>query len=145
MLAGAPAQHCAHVRDELDRIHRLGEVVIGSGVEPAHPVRRRGVAGDQDDRQPARARVLAQQLENAQAVHAWHVPVEEHHAHSVVAQMVEEAGTVGDGRRMQARVVEDPNVQLACHRVVVDDEEVGHVVRRLRRRAPARGEPGLSG
>ena len=42
-----------HAGDELDAVHRLGHVVIGSGLEGAHPVARVVQGGDHDHGQEA--------------------------------------------------------------------------------------------
>ena len=45
-----PAQHRPHPGDQLARGERLGHIIVGAGLEAAHPVRLLAAAGQHDDR-----------------------------------------------------------------------------------------------
>ena len=65
-----PAQHRAHARDQLVERERLGDVVVGAGVQPAQPVGLLAARGQHDDRQIRGRRLAAQLAAQLEAGHA---------------------------------------------------------------------------
>ena len=68
----------ADARQQLARGERLGQVVVGPGVQPLDPRLLAGAGGEQDHRQVAERRVGAQRAQQAEAVEARHHHVGEH-------------------------------------------------------------------
>ena len=72
------AQQRAHAREQLGRVDRLAEEVVGAGVEALDALLGRIERGDQHDRQHRLRRVGADRAADVVAAHARHHHVEQH-------------------------------------------------------------------
>ena len=121
-----PAQQRLDPGQELAGIERLGDVVVGSDLEPHDPVDVVGASGHEDD-----AHIVARTDEpgEVQTVLSRQIDVEEHEIHGIVGQDPAQSpavGRLGDpvpGRFQIARELRPGNV------VVLDDQHMGGVVR----------------
>ncbi len=68
-----------HPRDQGDVVDGLGKEVVGSGLEPLHPVRGLIERRDHDQRDMLRARLGFQPPADLETVHPGHHHVEQHH------------------------------------------------------------------
>ncbi|OGA00268.1 MAG: hypothetical protein A2Z64_12120 [Betaproteobacteria bacterium RIFCSPLOWO2_02_67_12] len=76
-LRRAPAQHRANARDQLARRKRLGQVIVGAGLERRDLVAFSAARGEKDDRQLARARLGAELAREGEARLPGEHPVEQ--------------------------------------------------------------------
>ena len=121
-LRRAPAQHRLDARGELLRRERLGEVVVGAGLEAGDLVLLHRARGEHQDRQVARALVGAQAPREGEARFPRQHPVEDQH----VGQRGADRGFGLLGARgaqhAVAAVLEVDRDQLLDLRLVLDDE-----------------------
>ena len=72
-----PPQRPLDAREELDRVERLDDVVVGARGEPEHLVGRQRLGGQHDDRRVRRLRVPAKALRDLEPVDPRHHHVEQ--------------------------------------------------------------------
>ncbi len=75
-MAGGAAQQRADARQHLFEVERLGDIVVGAGVEALHLVAPAVARGEDQDRH--RAAVAAPRLQHRDAVHLGQADVEHH-------------------------------------------------------------------
>jgi hypothetical protein len=66
-----------HARQQLGRVRWLAQVVVRTGPQGAHDVLAAGAAGEEDDRQVLRARVVLEGSDRLEAVQHRHLDVEQ--------------------------------------------------------------------
>ena len=121
-LGGHPAQQRAQPGEQLLERERLGQVVVGPGVEALDPVADGVARGEHQDRDAVAD--LAQGAGGLQPVEARH-----HHVHHDgvgvdAADAGQRLGAVGGGRDVVAVELQRPAQRLAHGTVVLDDEDV---------------------
>ena len=134
-----------HALAQLDQVDRLLEVVVGAVLHGIHGRLHRSEAGDHQDRQPGVDRLG--ELQDLQSVHARHPQIGDQEVDAALLQMLDPAGTRGEGDDvvpvLAQRQLDAPAVPL----VIVDDDDLplrpGHssLLRRVSvhpRGAPAR-------
>ena len=123
------AQERAHAREQLVLADRLGEEVVGAGVETLGALLSRVERGDEDDRQHRMRRIGADRRAHLVAAHAGHHHVEEDEVGALGARAPPapraRCGSAGAIALRREQVGE----QLDVHRDVVDDEDLGGVAR----------------
>ena len=115
-----PPEHGADAGQQLVRAERLGQVVVGAGVEPGDPVDLRGPGREHDDRDLALAADQAEQLE---AVEAGHHHVEQDQVVPAAEGPGEAPAAVVGGLQADAAPGEELLHQLAELDVVVDQQD----------------------
>ena len=126
LLRAHAAQVRADAREQLLHRERLGEVVVGAGVEAAHLVALGVERGDHDDRGLLVG--LAQLLGDLVAVHAGEHEVEQDRGRGgTPRRRVCASSAVGDRPHGEARALQGVLDGLPDDRVVFDDEDRGHV------------------
>ena len=121
-LGGDAAQQRAQPGEQLLEGERLGQVVVGAGVEPLDPVADGVAGGEHQDRHAVAD--LAQRAGGLQAVEPRH-----HHVHHDgvgvdPADPGERLGAVGGGGDLVAVELQRPPQRLPDGAVVLDDEDV---------------------
>ncbi len=86
-----PAQHGADAGHQLEVVERLADVVVRTGLQPAHLVNRLVAGGEHDDRHGAERANLAQ---HAVAVHVGEADVEQHEVRSLRLDARQRIGSV---------------------------------------------------
>ena len=116
-----PAEQRAQPGEQLLQRERLGEVVVGAGVEPLHPVADRVAGGEHQDRQVvARG---AQRAGGLDAVEARHHHVDHEGVRGLPGDAGQRLGTVAGQRDGVAVELQGAAQRLAHRPVVVDDED----------------------
>ena len=77
-LRSRPAQRSTHPAEELHDAERLGNVVVGTAVQPAHGVQLAGFGRDHDDGQPVQGRGVAQLFQDGEPILAGQHHVQDH-------------------------------------------------------------------
>ena len=119
---GAPQQRAQPGQQLLER-ERLGEVVVGAGVEPLDPVADRVAGGEHEDRQ-----VVARRAERAgrlDAVEPRHHHVDHDRVGRDAADAGERLGAVAGERHLVAVELQRATQRVTDRPVVVDDEDAG--------------------
>ena len=122
---GGATQHGADASDELARVERLGDVVVGAHLEADDAVDRIAARRQHDHRQPRRA--LAQRAEDFDAAHVGQHQVEQDEV-GRVAFGGRRGDAVGAARRVRQRdalALEQPDEQSRQLDVVVDEQDRG--------------------
>ena len=88
-------EHRAHARHERRALHRLGDVLVGAGVEPGHHVARVGERRHQDDRRERQRRVGLHTTAHLEPVESGHVDVEQHEIRPVLVHRLQPGLAVG--------------------------------------------------
>ena len=116
-----PAQHAADAGQELARVERLGEVVVGPDLEPDHPVDRLAGRGQHHD---ADATLRPQGAGESEPVLAGHAEVEDHEVDRPLRHHLAHRGTTVRDADREAL----PRQELAQHLpdlgLVVDHQDV---------------------
>ena len=115
----AATQPGADAGDQLLRLERLDDVVVGAGLEADHDVDRVGAGGEHDDRHAGLGPDPAAHLH---AVEAREHDVEQDEVGTVLAEGAERPRAVGDVRDLESLVAQDDAEHLRQRQVVVDDE-----------------------
>ena len=124
--AGGAAQHALHAGEQLARLERLGDVVVGAGLEPDHPVHGVGRGRHHDDADAARA--LAQPAREDEAVLARQADVEQHQRRQLALQQLAQGGAAvgaADAEVLLAKVVDQ---QLPLRRLILDHDNMRTMV-----------------
>jgi hypothetical protein len=117
------AQHRSDPRDERAMIDRLGQVLVGAGVQPRDDFLGVGHRGDEDDRREWKCRVRAQPLADLDAIEPRHHDVEQDQVGKLIARGDQRLLAVGCGDDLVALAGEPGLDDLDVGRVVVDDED----------------------
>ena len=121
-LAVTP-QHRVDARDELARVERLRQVIVGAHLEADDAIDVLALRGQHDDgRRVARA---AQAPAHRQAVLAGQHQVEHEQVRRVALQALVEVARVGQRGDLEALLAEIAGEEIAQAHVVVDDEDRG--------------------
>ena len=134
---GSPSEDRPNPRDELLRIERLRQVVVGAQVESGHPVHGVASRGEHDHRQ---RRHGAEPSEDLETVHAGHHHVQDDHCVVSRPEPLDiHARAVGDvdGKSFACQVGRHEGAQLG---VIVDDEDPRRHAAHSRRRGRVRRE-----
>ncbi len=126
------AQHGADTRHQLGRRERLGDVVVGAGVEAAHAIALLTARRQHDDRQVGGGGLAAQLPANLDPRHQRQHPVEQDEIGRVVLHRGERLLAVIGDRDVEACLLEVVAQQLDQCGLVLDDQHA-----RLQRRALA--------
>ena len=117
---GAPAQHCAHAGDQLTRIERLAEIIVGADLESDDAVDILLERGKQDDRHAgALYSEVAAKIE-ARAVRQHHV--EHDQVDLMRGELFAQLTAVCRKQHAETLALDIAGEQLANFRIVVDDE-----------------------
>ena len=116
----AAAQLGAHAGDQLDRLERLGHVVVGAGLQPLDDVDRVALGGQHHDRH---RRLGADVLADLQAVAAGQHQVQQHEVGPGLLEDADRAVAVGDEGRFVALAPQHDAEHLGEGGVVVDDQD----------------------
>ncbi len=117
------AQHRVDARDELARIERLGQVVVGAHLEADDAIDVLALGRQHDDRH--RLAGAAQAPAHGETVFAGQHEVEHDQVRRVALQLLVELARVGKRRHLEALLGQIAGEQVAQAHVVVDDEDLG--------------------
>ena len=120
---GAAAEHRAQAQDEFVGLERLGEVVVGAGLEAGDAIFGRAPGGEQQDRHVGA--LGAQRAGEGEAGLAGHHDVEDQQVGLDDAELVAGLGGMAGGGDPEALLDEIAREEGAETDVVVDDEDVG--------------------
>src|SRR6185503_9412811 len=120
-----------HAREELDRVERLDDVVVGARGEPEDLVGRERLRGEHDDRRVRGLRVAAKPVRDLEAVDPRHHHVQQDQVGTQAPGLLERFLPVRCDRDLVARAPEVDLDEPGDVRIVVDDED------RLRHQAVA--------
>ena len=137
-----PAQHRMDARDQLARIERLAEVVVGAHLEADDPVDVLALRRQHDDRDVFAG--AAQPPADREPVLAGQHQVEHDEARRVALQPLVELARVGNRAHLEALAREVAVEEVAQPDVVVDDQDAGSVALRLRTHRRPRGGRGIA-
>ena len=107
---------------ELQVVDRLGQEVVGAGLEPANAVGNLVERGDHDDRDVRGCRIALETPANLEAVHVRHHHVEQHDIDLGVLAGLYRVGAVERGEHLEILSQEPGFEQLHIGGNVVDDE-----------------------
>ena len=116
------AQHGADARHQLGGRERLGDIVVGAGVEPAHPVALLAARRQHDDRQVGGRGLAAQLAADLDARHQRQHPVEQDEVGHVLLDRGQRLLAVIGHRDAKARLLEVVAQQFDQRRLVLDDQ-----------------------
>ena len=119
-----------HARHQLQVVDRLGQEIVGAGLEAADAVGNLVERGDHDDWDVRGRRIAFQPPADLEAVHVGHHHVEQHDIDLAVLAGLDGVGPVGRSQHLEI-FGKQPNLeQPHIGRNVVDDEDArGHVAR----------------
>ena len=122
-VLGLAAQHRMDARDELARIERLRQVVVGAHLEPDDAVDFLALRGEHDDRHRfARA---AKPPAHREAVLAGQHQIEHDQMRRIALQLLVEIARVGKHRNLKSLLGQVARQEVAQPHVIVDDEDLG--------------------
>jgi hypothetical protein len=124
-----PPQHALDAGQQLARIERFRDVVVGADLEADDSVDDITRRGDHDD---ADVVALAQVTRECQAVFARHADVEQDQVGQIALDLSAHLGAVGGGPHGVAVAAEVLQQHGPNARVVIDDEHAGSAVHGLR-------------
>ncbi len=117
-----------HARHQRHLVDRLGQILVGAGVEPGDHVRAVGFGGDQNDGHERQLRIGLEPAAHLDAVELRHHDVEQ----DEVGQMLRGGGerllAVGGLQQLIALRREPRHQDVAVGLVVVDDQNARRVV-----------------
>ena len=117
----------AHARDQHDVGHRLGQEIVGAGVEPAHAVGGAVERGDHHDGNEMGRRIGLQPAADLETVHVGHHDVEQDDVAFGARADLERLGAVGGGQHVEIFGRQPGFQQLDVGGNVVDDQDTrGH-------------------
>jgi hypothetical protein len=122
-LGPATAQHALDPRQQLARLERLGDVVVGAGLQPDDAVDRIGGRGHHDD--AGAAAFLAQPPRQGEAVLARQVDVEQHQRRRLALDETVQCGAAIDRADPEILFGEVIGEQLPLRRLVLDHDDMG--------------------
>src|SRR5262245_45161220 len=122
--AGPALQDIADAQDELARLERLDEVIIGAVLEAVDPILGLSHRRQQQDRH-AHPRILAQRAGQREAALARHHDIEHNEIEGKARELGARLGRVRGAGHAEAAVREVAAQQLAQPQIVIDNEEVG--------------------
>ena len=125
---GRAAQHRPHPQRQFARAERLGQVVVGAGLQPRDPVVLLAERGQQDHRNRVVA-ALSQAAAQGQAVRAGHHHVEHRDVDALRAEKSQCLGAVVRDRDFQAVALQIAAHDVAHDGVVVGDQYPRHTPR----------------
>ena len=117
-----PAQHRVNARDELARVERLRQVIVGAHLEADDAIDFLAFRRQHDDRH--RFAGAAQSAADGQPVLARQHQVEHDQVRRVALQLAVELRRIGEGRDLEALLGQVARQQVAQAHVVVDDEDL---------------------
>ena len=137
-MEGFPPQQGLHPGHQDGLIHRLGEVVVGAGLEPGEDVRRGGLGRDHQDRQARQGRLRFELATDRQAIDGRQQDIEQQEVRLPAGG--EGQGLVPRARRQDLVAVHGQAAaeDIDVHRLIIHDQETGWGVHR-RPPAPATG------
>lgn len=133
---GGATHERVHAAHQLHHAERLGQVVVGAGIEAAHRVELRALGREHHDGQVLRGRVLPQHVQDLQAVHLGQHDVQQHELRQAPFAGDEELPRRGKARRLETGLLE------RVHRKVAD---IGIVFNVVDHRSCSMGSPGRPG
>ena len=117
------AQIGAHARNQRRMLDRLGQILVGAGIQAMHDVLQRGFRGHQDDRH-VRQRSIGPNLPgDLEAIQLGHHHVEEHEVGQQRTNRLQRLLAVDRLRGLVAPARQARLQDLAVVRVVVDDQD----------------------
>ena len=129
------AQDAAHPRQQLPRLERLGDIVVGAHLESDHPVHHVAGRGHHDD---ADVVALAQEARERDAVLARQADVQQDQVGKVALDLGAHGAAAVDRLHLEAVARQVLDQHRPDIRVVVDDEKAASVLhRRIVRRESA--------
>jgi hypothetical protein len=136
LLADAP-QHGADARHELGRRERLGDIIVGAGIEAAHAIALLAARRQHDDRQVGGDGLAAQLAADLDARHQGQHPVEQDEVGDVLLHRGQHLLAVIGDRDAKARLLEVVAEKLDQRGFVFDDQHAR--LDRAGRRIASRG------
>ena len=118
-LVLGPAQPCPHASDELLRLERLDDVVVGAGFEAENHVDGVRLRGQHHDRHTG---IGTQNPAHVDAVHAGQHQVEQHQVRAGLSDRGERLGAVPHHNGLETFPAQDDREHLRECRVVVDNQ-----------------------
>jgi hypothetical protein len=120
----ASAQHRAHPGQELAKLARLGQIVVGAELKPHHPVNRARRGGEHDDRH---AGAPLEVPDDRKTVLLRHVQIEDNQVGHLLGDRVAQAAAA-----IAQAHVKSVHAQIVAHHIargllVVDDHDVLHL------------------
>ena len=103
-------------------VDRLGEEIVGTGLQAAYAIRRLVERGDHDDRDMGRARIGLQPLADLEAVHFRHHDVEQDHIDLGSIANVEGVAAIARGEDVEIFRHEPRFEQLHIGGNIIDDQ-----------------------
>ena len=116
------AEHRLHARHELAHAERLGQVIVGAGLEPEHLVRLLTARRQHQDRRVLVGRLAADRAADADAVEPGQHDVEHDQVEVFRARQAQRLGAVGRRQHGKALELEVQRDQFANRRIVFDDQ-----------------------
>ena len=124
--AGGAPQHALHARQQLARLERLGDVVVGAGFQADHPVDGIGRGRHHDDADAAGA--LAQPARQDEAVLARQADIEQHQRRQLALQELAQRGAAVGAADAEILLAEVVDQQLTLRRLVLDHHNMRPMV-----------------
>ena len=121
-VGGRAAQHALHARDELARVERLRQVVVGADLEPDDLVDVLVARGEHDDRHVG---ALADAAADLDPVHVGQVEVEDDQRRHLGGDRVQRPGARADRPHAVAGVLQVERDERRDRLLVLDDEHRG--------------------
>ena len=128
-LGGTTAQYAPDPSQELARLKRLGDVVVGAGFQPDHAVDRVGSRGHHDDADPAAP--LAQPAHQCEPVFAGQPDIEQDQRRCLALDEPVQCSTAVDGADPEILAGEIGGEQLPLCGLVLDHDDMRPRVHRL--------------
>ena len=125
---GRATQYRPHAQCEFARAERLGQVIVGAGLQTRDPVVLLAECGQQDHRDRVVA-ALPQAAAQCQAVRAGHHHVEHRDVDALRAEEPQRFGAVVRDRHLEAVALQIAAHDIANDGVVVGDEYPRHTPR----------------
>jgi hypothetical protein len=119
------ARQRAHPGEERDVVDRLGEEVVGAGLQAAHPVRDVGKRGDHDQRDVACLAVRLQATAQLETVHPRHHDIGQDQVGRLAVRQLDGRGAVRCGDHVEVLGGQLDLEQFDIRRNVIDDQNPG--------------------
>ncbi len=116
------SQHVAHAREQLARVERLREVIVGADLEADDAVHLVALAGQHNDRHLTGGTQLAADGEAVFSTRQHHI--QHHEVHPLHRHQAAQAAAVGHGSDAEAMLLEKLREQAADFPIVIDDDDV---------------------
>ena len=103
-------------------LERLGQVIVGAGLEPGHDIAGVGLGGDQNDRDETQLIVLLELPHDGNAVELRHHDIEQHKIGLELAHLGERILAIHGGHKLVSLRGKSHPQQLHIRGIVIDNQ-----------------------